>query len=277
MKLFYFLMSLSLFSCGTENMSSFQTEDLSISLLSSVSTDDRLDPSFIVLDRKTLNLNGHSIDFVHVPGGVAELYKCGTLNTNFERKVLKERLDSYWISTTMMTQDIYRAVMGQNPSVNQEGRYPIHNIGYADAVSFIGKLNDQLKKNDIEIEVSLPNDFQWIHAVNGGQSTNFYWGDDIREGSEFEWLDYVGDQSEKMHPVAQKKPNPYGLYDGVGHCSEFVQPLLPAHNIDGRELSAVIGLHYYEDLDMADFFRYTSPAGRDHGPWSMTSFRLVCK
>jgi sulfatase modifying factor 1 len=69
----------------------------------------------------------------------------------------------------------------------------------------------------------LPSEIEWEYAARAGTATKYFWGDDASRLAEFAWFG-EGDEVVYAHPVAQKQPNPWGLYDVYGNAGEWVDP-----------------------------------------------------
>jgi len=123
----------------------------------------------------------------------------------------------FYMQTTEVSQKQWRAVMGKNPSHFKDGRddCPVENVSWEDAQQFIKKLNGQEGKNLYR----LPTEAEWEYACRAGSSTRFCFGDDENRLSEYAWYD--GNSGGETHPVGQKKPNAWGLYDMHGNVWEW--------------------------------------------------------
>ena len=122
----------------------------------------------------------------------------------------------FYLGKYEVTQAQYEAIMGTNPSRSTKGPdCPVDNVGVSDALEFCGKLAEKTGR-----EVRLPTEAEWEYACRAGKDTKWFFGNDPSKIGEYAW---VKDNAEgKSHPVGEKKPNPWGLYDIYGNVCERI-------------------------------------------------------
>ena len=120
----------------------------------------------------------------------------------------------FWLLETEVTQAMWQSVMGENPSRFKGDRNPVEKVSWNDCQEFCKKLSQKLGQR-----VQLPTEAQWEYACRAGTT-----GDYAGTLDEMAWYDEDWDTG-STHPVAQKKPNAWGLYDMHGNvwewCSDY--------------------------------------------------------
>jgi formylglycine-generating enzyme required for sulfatase activity len=121
----------------------------------------------------------------------------------------------YYLGKYPVTQQQWEAVMGSNPSNFQGGSMPVETVSWYDAQIFIQQFNQLSGKKHYR----LPTEEEWEYACRAGSSSDYYFGDDASQLGEYAWYD--GNAGRSTHPVGQKKPNGWGLYDMAGNVFEW--------------------------------------------------------
>jgi len=123
--------------------------------------------------------------------------------------------DPFYMSRTTVTQHQWKVVMGDKQSVIEDKDRPVVSVSWDDAQKFIDKLN-QIEKTD---GYDLPSEKEWVYSCKAGSATNYCYGDDENRLHEYAWFNKEG--GDNPNPVAQLKPNNWGLYDMHGNVSEW--------------------------------------------------------
>ena len=131
----------------------------------------------------------------------------------------------FWMGKYEVTQGQYAAVMGTNPShFKGDTNLPVENVSWVDATNFCAKLTEQERQAGRLPDgyvYRLPTEAEWEYACRAGTTTRFSFGDDPDFTGVGEYAWYVENSGGKTHPVGQKKPNPWGLYDMHGNLWEW--------------------------------------------------------
>ena len=133
---------------------------------------------------------------------------------------------AYYLGKYEVTQEQWREVMSSNPSYFEGDNQPVEKVSWNDIQEFIKKLNEREGTN----KYRLPSEAEWEYAARAGTTTRYSFGDDESELGDYAW--YKDNSGSKTHPVGQKLPNPWGLYDMHGNVWEWVQDYW-YHNYDG--------------------------------------------
>lgn len=124
-------------------------------------------------------------------------------------------LSSFYMGETEVTQALWMAVMGDNPSYFHGDNHPVEQVSWNDCQVFIRKLNRLTEKN-----FRLPTEAEWEYAARGGQKNESYIYSGSNDAEEVAW---VGSMTgpDMIHPVKMKRPNILGLYDMSGNVWEW--------------------------------------------------------
>jgi formylglycine-generating enzyme required for sulfatase activity len=125
---------------------------------------------------------------------------------------------------------VYQKLMGTNPSRRKQPRNPVEQVTWSAAVKFcnVRSVQEGLKPcyntNTWSCDFSangyrLPTEAEWEYACRSGATTSYFFGDKVEELRSFAWFE--ANSESKPHPVGQRKPNPWGLYDMAGNVWEW--------------------------------------------------------
>jgi len=142
-----------------------------------------------------------------------------------EKPVHHVHIDSFRMGKYEVTQALWQAVMGSNPSGFKGGDRPVENVSWDDIQTFIKKLNHRTGKH-----FRLPTEAEWEYAARAGSTTKYSWGNDIScdkasydGGKDSSCYYRPGGNNRGTQPVGSYVPNSYGLYDMHGNVWEWVQ------------------------------------------------------
>ena len=125
----------------------------------------------------------------------------------------------FYLSVYEVTQEQYERVMGKNPSNFKGPQNPVEEVSWDDAVEFCRKLSELPEEKAAGRVYRLPTEAEWEYACRAGTTTKYSFGDSESELGEYGWFDKNSDR--KTHPVGQKQPNKWGLYDMHGNVWEW--------------------------------------------------------
>ena len=196
------------------------TEDNSVKTMEDIEVDDSnpiIRPN--TDGTQTFIVKGVSFKLVGVEGSIFTMGATSEQRggRHDERPIHLVTLSDFSIGETEVTQELWQAVMGSNPSRFEGTNLPVESVSWNDCQEFIRKLNQLTGKN-----FRLPTEAEWEYAARGGKESMgyMYAGSDTLNNVACRY-DYRS--SDKTHPVKQKQPNELGLYDMSGNIWEWCQ------------------------------------------------------
>ena len=217
----------------------------------------------------TLTVNGIKYNMVWVEGGTFRMGATPEQDSDAysdEKPVHSVTLSSYYIGKTEVTQALWKAVMGTNPSCFKGNNLPVECVSWNDCQKFIRKLNALTGQH-----FRLPTEAEWEFACRGGNNSRGYKYSGSNYIDNVAW--YWDNSGKKTHPVATKLPNELGIYDMSGNvwewCSDWYDKYSsgaqtnPKGPYDGSYRMVRGGSWYFGEVNCSSFLRsFNGPGGR---------------
>ena len=179
--------------------------------------------SFTTMEKpvnQTISVNGVSFTMIAVEGGTFQMgatSEQSSWSNIDEYPVHTVTLSDYYIGETEVTQELWEAVMGSNPSFfSGNPQRPVEMVSWNDCKEFITKLNNLTGKN-----FRLPTEAEWEYAARGGNESQGYKYSGSDTIGNVAW--YYGNSSSTTHNVKTKSPNELGIYDMNGNVWEWCE------------------------------------------------------
>ena len=172
-----------------------------------------------ISNEEIITVNGVSFKMIRIEGGTFTMGATSEQGSDFdssEKPTHQVTLSSFSIGETEVTQELWQAVMGNNPSTFEGPKRPVERVSWEDCQAFIRELNRLTGRN-----FRLPTEAEWEYAARGGQKSTptKYAGSSTID--DVAWYD--GNSGDQTHDVATKRANELGLYDMSGNVYEWCQ------------------------------------------------------
>ena len=177
----------------------------------------------IILGKVTLEtfvVNGVQFRMVKVAGGTFQMGATAEQGNDYksnELPVHQVTLSDYYIGETEVTQGLWKAVMGSNPSYfSGSDNLPVEMVSWDDCQEFITRLNQLTGQ-----KFRLPTEAEWEYAARGGNASKGFKYTGSNDVDDVAW--YNDNSSDKTHVMGTKRPNELGLYDMSGNVCEWCE------------------------------------------------------
>ncbi len=145
---------------------------------------------------------------------------------------------SFLIGKFEVTQTIWKAVIGSNPSFSKKDNHPVEQVTWWEAIHFANKLSNLMKFDICYDEKTglcdtskngfrLPSETEWEYACRAETSTIFFYGNDPKSLISYAVFDELSTLS--PYPVGSLKPNGWNIHDMSGNVFEWCQDLEPVY------------------------------------------------
>ena len=182
--------------------------------------------AIFVCEKKEIQVRNINFTLVKIPPGS---FKMGDNSITGAESHQVTITKNFWIMETEITQELYEAITGDNPSAFLGNNNPVEKVSWHDAVNFCKNLSKASRLN-----FNLPTEAQWEYACRAGSVSQYYWGDN--ESDLFKYANFAdinckeikwsiknqNDGYEKTAPVKSYAPNSWGLYDMIGNVREWI-------------------------------------------------------
>lgn len=186
---------------------------------------------YLLLLLVSVNVYGLQEDLAWINGGTFTMGSAVNESGRTDREGPRHQVtvDSFYIGKYPVTQEKYLELMGTNPSYFKGANLPVEQVSWFDAVEYCNRLSlseglepaytvtgNNVSWNYGSNGYRLPTEAEWEYACRAGTVTPYYSGSSANDAG---W--HSGNSGGSTHPVGEKQPNPWGLYDMHGNVLEW--------------------------------------------------------
>ena len=175
----------------------------------------------IITSPETFTVKGVQFTMMPVEGGT---FQMGSETGDSDEKPVHEvKLNGFSIGQTEVTQELWEAVMGTNPSYWKGLKLPVEKVSWDNCQTFITKLNSLTGQ-----QFRLPTEAEWEYAARGGNQSKGYTYSGSNNLEDVAW--YTSNSGSETHNVGTKSPNELGIYDMSGNVWEWCQDWVDSYS-----------------------------------------------
>jgi len=161
--------------------------------------------------------NSIDVEMKLIPAGTFTMGQAGGEPSVAAHQVMLTK--PFYIGVYEVTNAQWRRVMGGVPSKWRDDDRPVERVSEKDVAAFCQKLSALPEEREAGLVYRLPTEAEWEYACRAGKPTEYSFGDEESSLGEYGWFD--GNSGQQTHPVGQKKPNAWGLFDMHGNVWEW--------------------------------------------------------